>query len=156
MPELVGFAAQGQTVIWGHHLSIGPDSAENDEMRTGALRADLGHFGRAEAARKGELNLVGHLLVTQDQNGMLLEGCARLRIGGIVRGDLGKCQTAQLSGESGTQRHDVHRQGLPVIIAPSLRQNFLAGNDARRAQFHGQQRADWVTIERGIARPGSG
>ncbi len=45
-------------------------------MRTGALRADLGHFRRPEAARKGELKFVGHLLVAKHQNGMFLEGRA--------------------------------------------------------------------------------
>ena len=71
MPELVGLAAQGKPVICGHHLSVRSDGRENHKMRAGALRADLGHFRRPEAARKGKLKFVGHLLVAKDQYGML-------------------------------------------------------------------------------------
>src|SRR6202022_1736930 len=116
MPELVGLAAQGKPVIWRHHLSVRADGAEDHKMRSRTLRADLGHLRWAEPARKGELKLVGHLLVTQDQHGMFLEGCARGRIGGVVRGDVGKRHAAQFSGESRTQRDNVHRQVLPVFL----------------------------------------
>ena len=88
MPELVGLGAQRKPVIGRHHLAVRADGAEDHEMRAGALRADLGHFRRAEAARKRELNLVGHLLAAKHQNGMLLEGGPHRRIGGIVRGDI--------------------------------------------------------------------
>src|ERR1700694_3765739 len=121
MPELVGFAAQGKPVIRGHYLSVRADGAEDHKMRTGTLRADLGHFRRAEAARKGELKLVGHLLVAKDQNGMLLEGSARRRICSIVRGDIRKRSTTQFGGEPRTQRDDVHRQVLPVFYEVALR-----------------------------------
>jgi len=56
------------------------------------------------------LNLVGHLLAAQHQNGMFLKRRARRQIRGIVRGDIRKRHTAQFGGESWTQRHDVHRQ----------------------------------------------
>src|SRR5260370_23383414 len=122
MPELVGFAAQGKPVIWRYDRSVRADGTQDHKMRTRTLRADLGHFRWPEAARKGELNFVGHLLLTQDQNGMLLKGSAHRRICGIVRGDIRKRHTAQFGGESRTQRHNVHRQVLPVIIA----RNFTA------------------------------
>ena len=89
---------------------------KDDEMRAGAERADLGHFGRTEAAREGELALVGHLLAAKDQNRMLLERRARRRVGGIVGGDVGKRHAAQLGGKTRTQRNDVHRQVLPGFI----------------------------------------
>src|ERR1700687_1489821 len=103
-------------------------------MRASTLRADLGHFRRAEAARKGELKLVGHLLVAKDQNGMLLEGSARRRICGMVRGDIRKRNTAQFGGESRTQRDDVHRQVLPDFYGVALGQNGPAGNAPRRTR----------------------
>ena len=85
-------------------------------MRAGAERADLGHFRRAEAAREGELALVGHLLAAKHQNRMLLERRARRRIRGIVGRDVGKRHAAQLGGKAWTQRDDVHRQVLPGFI----------------------------------------
>src|SRR5258708_20179301 len=74
MPELVGLAAQRKPVIWRHHLSVRADGREDHEMRARALRADLGHFGRAEAARKSKLELVGHLLVPKPPNRTLPKG----------------------------------------------------------------------------------
>src|ERR1700676_4258807 len=134
MPELVGLAAQGKLVIWRHHLSVRADGTEDHKMRSRTLRTDLRHLRWAEAARKGELKLVGHILLTEHQNGMFLEGRARCRIGGIVRGDIGKRQAAQFGGESRTQRDNVHRQVLPVSYAVTLRQNRPAGNDQRPAR----------------------
>ncbi len=84
MPELVGLAAQRKPVIRRHHFSVSADGGEDHEMRAGALRTDLGHLRRAEAARKGELKLVGRLLVAKHQNGMLLESRAHRRIDGVV------------------------------------------------------------------------
>src|ERR1700730_648113 len=127
MPELVGLAAQGKPVIWRYDRSVRANGTQDDKMRTGTLRADLGHFRWPEAARKGELNFVGHLLIAQDQDRMFLEGRARRRICSIVRGDILKRHTAQFGGEFWTQRHDVHRQVLPFIIAGNLRQNCPAG-----------------------------
>ena len=117
MPELVGLAAQGKPVIWRHHLSVGADGAENHKMRTGSLRADLGHFRRAEAARKRQLKLVGHLLVAKHQNRMFLESCSRRGIGCVVRGDIGKRHAAQFGGKSRTQWHNVHRQAFPFVAS---------------------------------------
>ena len=77
-------------------------------MAAGAERADLGHFRRTEAAREGELALVGHLLAAEHQHRMLLERGARRRIGGIVTGDIGKRDAAQFGGKTRTQRDDVH------------------------------------------------
>src|ERR1700693_3198556 len=102
MPELVVFAAQRKPVIWRYDRSVRADGAEGDKMRTGTLRADLGHFRWPEAARKGELNFVGHLLIAQDQDGMFLEGRTRRCIGGIVQGDILKRHPAQFGGEPWT------------------------------------------------------
>ena len=88
MPELVGLGAQRKPVIGRHHLAVRADGAEDHEMRAGALRADFCHFRRAEAPRKGKLNLVGHVLVAKHQNGMFLEGGPHRRIGGIIGGDI--------------------------------------------------------------------
>ena len=121
MPELVCLIAQGDAVIRRDHLSVRADGAQDHEMGTRALRSDLGHFRRAEAARKGELKLVGHLLAAKHQNGMFLESRACQRIYCIVRGDIGKRDTAQFGGESRTQRHNVHRKILPDFSCPSLR-----------------------------------
>ena len=82
---------------------------ENHKMRAGALRADLGDFRRAEAARKSQLALVGHLLVAKHQNRVLLKGRARRRIDGVIRSDIRKRHAAQLGGKSWTQRNDIHR-----------------------------------------------
>src|SRR5450755_4652651 len=120
MPELVGLAAQGKPVICRHYLSVRADGAENHKMRAGALRADLGYFRRPEAARKGKLKFVGHLLVAKDQNGMLLEGSTRRRISGIVCGDIRKRRVAHLRAESWTQRDDVHWQSPPCCYCAQL------------------------------------
>ena len=85
-------------------------------MRTRALRADLGHLRRSEAAGKGELEFVGHLLAAKHQNGMFLEGRAHRCIGGIVGGDIGKPDATQFRAESRTQRHDVHRRAPLLFI----------------------------------------
>ena len=88
MPELVGLGSEGQPVIGRHNFSVRADGAENHEMRAGALRADFCHLWRAEAARKGKLNFVGHVLAAKHHNGMFLEGGPHRRIGGIVRRDI--------------------------------------------------------------------
>ena len=75
-------------------------------MAAGAERADLGDFRRTEAAREGELALVGHFLVAKNQNRMLLERRARGGIGGIVSGDIGERHAAQFGGKAWTQRDD--------------------------------------------------
>src|SRR6267378_6675880 len=116
MPKLVGFAAQGKPVIGRDHLAVEADGTEDHKMRTRALRADLGYFRWTEAARKRQLKLVGHLLAAQHQNGMFFKSSPRRHISGVVKGDIGKCHTAQLGGESRTQRDNVHRQVLPVLI----------------------------------------
>jgi hypothetical protein len=46
---------------------------------------------------------------------MFLEGGPHRRIGGIIRRDIRKRDTAQFGGESWTQRDNVHRQVLPVF-----------------------------------------
>src|SRR6478672_3366898 len=115
MPELVGLAAQGEPVICWHHLSVRADGAENHEMRACALRTNLGHFRRPEAARKSQLKLVRHFLVAKNQNRMFLESSARRGIGRIVRGDIGKGQTAQFGCESRPQWKDFHRRVLLIL-----------------------------------------
>jgi hypothetical protein len=67
MPKLVRLVAHGEPVIWRHHLAVLADGAEDHEMGAGALRADLGYFRRTQAAREGELALVGYLLAAKDQ-----------------------------------------------------------------------------------------
>ena len=69
-------------------------------MAAGAERADLGHLRRTEAAREGELALVGHLLAAKHQNRMLLERRARRRVGGVVGCDVAKRHAVQLGGEA--------------------------------------------------------
>jgi hypothetical protein len=83
-------------------------------MRAGALRTHLGHFRRAEAPRKGELNLVGHLLGAKHQNGIFLERGPH-RLVGRIRCDIRKRHAAELGGESWPQRDNVHRGALPVL-----------------------------------------
>ena len=77
-------------------------------MAAGAERADFGGFRRAEAAREGELALVGHLLAAEHQHRVLLEGGARRRVSGVVSGDIGERDAAQFGGKTRTQRDDVH------------------------------------------------
>src|ERR1700738_3800074 len=74
MPELVGLAAQGKRALWRYARSVRAKGTQDDKMRTGPLRADLGHFRWPEAARKGELNFVGHLLIEQDHDRIFREG----------------------------------------------------------------------------------
>src|SRR5258708_37287622 len=100
MPELIGFAAKRKPVIWRYDRSIRTDGTEDDKMRAGTLRADLGHFRRPKAAGKGELNFVGFLLVAQGQKGKLLESPARRRICSIVPGAIPERDTPQFGGAS--------------------------------------------------------
>ena len=81
-------------------------------MSAGAERADLGHFGRTEAARKRELAVVADILAAKHQNRMFLERRAHRRIDGIVGGNVGKRDAAQFGGETRTQRDDFHRRIL--------------------------------------------
>ena len=50
MPKLIGLVAHGIAVIRRHDFAVRTDRRENDEMRSGAERADLGGFRRPEAA----------------------------------------------------------------------------------------------------------
>ena len=50
VPELIGLVAHRIAVIGRHHFAVRADGGENDEMRSGAERADLGGFRRPEAA----------------------------------------------------------------------------------------------------------
>ncbi len=85
-------------------------------MRAGTSRADLGYFRRAEAARKSELNLVGHVLIAQHQNGMLFESCAGCRVSSVVGSDIRERHATQFGRESRTQRDSIHRQFLAVLV----------------------------------------
>ena len=116
VPELVRLVAQGKAMIRRHDFAVRADGGQGDEMGAGAERADLGHLGRTEAAREGELALVGHLLAAKHQDRMLLEGRARRRVGGIVSGNIGERHAAQFGGKTWTQRDHVHRQVLPDFI----------------------------------------
>ena len=88
MPELVGLVAQLHPMVSRNHIAVGPDRAEDNEMRPGALGANLCHLGRSEAAREGKLEFVAHFLVTQNEDGMFLEGRARHRICCVVGNDI--------------------------------------------------------------------
>jgi hypothetical protein len=57
--------------------------------------------------------------MVQDQHGMLLEGCARGWISGIVGYDIGQRYTAQFGGKSRAQRDDIHRPFLQIFFAKS-------------------------------------
>ena len=93
-------------------------------MAAGAERADFGHFRRTEAARERELALVRHVLAAKHQNRMFLERRARRRISGVVLGDVGERDAAQLGGKAWTQRDDFHRTYLPgFIVWPIFLQN---------------------------------
>src|ERR1035441_4341276 len=116
MPKLVRLVAQRVAMIGQHHFAVRADGAEDHKMAAGAERADLGHLRRTEAAREGELALVGHLLAAKDQNRMLLERRARRHVGGVVGRDVAKRHAAQLGVEAWTKRDDVHRQVLPSFI----------------------------------------
>src|SRR5947207_6774344 len=50
VPQLIGLVAHGIAVIGRHDFAVRTDRRENDEMRSGAERADLGGFRRPESA----------------------------------------------------------------------------------------------------------
>ena len=72
MPELVGPIAQRIAVIGRHHLAVGADGGQPDEMRAGAERTDLGDLRLAETAREGELDVVADVLAAENKDRMLL------------------------------------------------------------------------------------
>ena len=96
MPKLIGLVAHRQPVIGRNHVSVRSDGGQDHEVRAFALRANLGHFGWAESAREGKLNVVGDVLVAQHKDRMLLECSAYRCIGCVIRGDIGKGDAAQL------------------------------------------------------------
>ena len=57
-------------------------------MGAGALRADLGQFERPEAAREGDLNVVGDVLVAKNQDRMLFERGAHRSVCGVISRDI--------------------------------------------------------------------
>src|SRR5690242_17475236 len=46
VPELIGLVAYGITMVGRHDFAVRADGRENDKMRSGAERADLGDFRR--------------------------------------------------------------------------------------------------------------
>jgi hypothetical protein len=116
VPKLVGLAAKRKPVIRRNYFAVRADGAEDDKMRAGALRADLCHFRRAEAPRKCKLKLVGHLLVSKNQNGIFLERGTHGGIDLVIRGDIGKRHAAQFGAKARPGRNDVHRQILLVFV----------------------------------------
>ena len=128
MPELVRFVAQGKPVIRWYDLAVFVDRAEDHEVRARALRTDLGHLERPEAARERELRLVGHGLAAKDKDRVLFDRRARLLVCGGIRRDLGKRHTAELGGKARTQRDDFHQRTLSRLRGYStFHQNRPAG-----------------------------
>ena len=118
MPKLVGLVAHRIAMIRRHDFAIRANGGEDDEMRSGAERADFGHLGRAKAAREGKLALVRDILAAKHQNRIVLEGRAHRRVGGIMRGDVGQRYAAQFGAESRAQGNDFHRR---ILRAFSIR-----------------------------------
>src|SRR5258707_9928301 len=93
---------------------------EDHEVGAGALRADLGHLERPEAAREGELRLVGHVLAAKDKDRMLLKRRACPLVCGVIRRDIGKRHTAQLGGEARTERDNLHGEPPLLLCLPDF------------------------------------
>ena len=100
-------------MILRHDFAVIADRGQDHEVRAGAERADLGHFRRPETARERKLALAADLLAAKQQHRMLLERGAHRRIDRIVGGDIGERHAANFSGETRTQRDDVHWHNPP-------------------------------------------
>src|SRR5580704_17916450 len=143
MPKLIGLVAHGVAVILGHHLAVVADGGEDDEIGAGAERANLGHFGRPETARKGELALAAHLLAAKQQHRIVLERSAHRGINGIVGRDVGQRNAAYFGGKAWTQRDDFHGSILHgFLICLTFLQKPPAGNHARPIGAVGRDR--WI------------
>src|SRR5215471_5924857 len=115
VPELIGLVAHRIAMIRRYDFAVRADRSEDDEMRSGAKRTDLGYFRWTEAARKCELALVGHVLIAEHQDRIVFEYRAHRPISRIMCGDVGERHAAQFGTESGTQRDDVHRRSLRCV-----------------------------------------
>ena len=73
MPKLIGLVAHGVAVILRHDIAVRTDGGEDDEIGSGAERADLGGFRRPEAARERQLAFAVDLLIAKHQDGMLFD-----------------------------------------------------------------------------------
>src|SRR5215510_3297697 len=100
MPELVRLVAQGKPVIRRHDLAVLVDRTEDHEIGADAQRANFGYLERPKATRESKLRLIGDVLAAKDQDRMLLKGRTRYLVCGVVRRDLGKRYSAQLSGKA--------------------------------------------------------
>ena len=116
MPELIGFIAQRKPMIGRHDVAVLVDGRKNHEVGTSALRGDVGHLQRTEAAREGKLRVVGDILVAKDQNRMLLERRAGLPVRLIIGSDISKRYTTELGGKARTYRDDFHRRSLCLML----------------------------------------
>src|SRR5215469_7156021 len=84
VPKLIGLVAHRVAMVSRHDFAIRTDGGENDEMRSGTERADLGDFRRTQAARKRELSLVAHILIAEYQNRIVFKRRAHVHIYGVM------------------------------------------------------------------------
>src|SRR5581483_9089894 len=89
-------------------FAVRADGGENDEVAAGAERADLRDLWRPETARKGELAIVGYVLVAEDEHRVFFEGRAHLGVNTIVICDIGEFDPTQFGGKTWAQWNDLH------------------------------------------------
>src|SRR6185437_5319375 len=82
-----------------------------------------------EAARERNLRLVADVLAAKHQDRMLLERRAHILIGGVARRHVIERHAAQLGGETGTQRDDIHG----VLPKPNASCQFPSKQTGRQA-----------------------
>src|ERR1700722_43794 len=115
MPKLIGFVAHCKTMILRNDFAVIADGGENDKMRAGAERADLGELRRTEAARESKLPLAADFLAAKQQHRVLFECRTNGIVGRIVIGDVGQRHAADFGAKTWTNLDDIHRQILRLF-----------------------------------------
>lgn len=147
MPELVRLVFQGEPVIFRHYLALLVEGLEDHQVGAAALRTHLGDLERAETVREGKLRFIGDVLVTKDQNRVLLERRAHRRVCGLGCRNVADGHSAQFRDKARTQRHDFHRRlhripGLSTTVHPKRAPGNQAGSHrAARSSANSRARA---------------
>jgi hypothetical protein len=116
VPELVGLGSERLLVVGRDDAALGIEIGEVNEIGSGSESPDLGDLQRSEAARIGELDVVGDLLVPKHQQRVFLEGGTQLGVQFRMLGDIGDRRAARLDAETGTERNKFH--AVPSLVPP--------------------------------------
>src|SRR5689334_2968988 len=97
-----------------HERAVRADVVEAAVERARADRALLDDLERPEGARERDLEIVGHVLVAEDEDRVLFERGADRAVGGIAARDVQQADAADLRSETGSEWNNLH------CVSPAL------------------------------------